>query len=158
MSTTPSSLNATTDEELRLSALHHATQTAPSGATADAILERAETYLAFLTGSEYSRAAKTEQPTEQADSFATEGDGDAKIAASLAAAHPHWSRDQVQAETAALRKGRTVHVHFDRPDTDREPGELGRQRRLVRSICRSLRGIGLKFAAEYVEATYGELE
>jgi hypothetical protein len=44
------SSTTTTVEELRLSALHHATITSPSGTTPEEIITRAEAYLAFLTG------------------------------------------------------------------------------------------------------------
>lgn len=111
------SSTATTDEELRLSALHHATMTAPSGSTADHILESAQAYLAFLQG----RTANTED----------------------AAADPQVAN--------------TVQVHFTPEDTDREPGEAGRRKRLIRAIVRDLRRIGQLGAADRIEAVYGQV-
>lgn len=67
-----------------------------------------------------------------------------------------------QAE-GAVAEPRETHVHVVNlrgalrdDDTEREQGEPGRRKRLVRSIVRDLRKIGQLAAAERVEVVYGE--
>lgn len=58
--------------------------------------------------------------------------------------------------TADPQVANTVHVHFTPEDTEREPGEAGRRKRLVQGIVRDLRR-SWPHAAELIEAAYGEV-
>lgn len=51
----------------------------------------------------------------------------------------------------------TIRVHLAREDPEREKGETGRRKRLVRSIVRDLRRLHLDHAAERIDATYGDV-